>query len=63
MNYLKYIQFSLMLLTIISCSNESSNDAALFSTHKEASVESEQRKSDLSTLYRTLTYETFFIFS
>ena len=44
MNYLKYIQFSLMLLTIISCSNESSNDAALFSTHKEASVESEQRK-------------------
>jgi hypothetical protein len=44
MNYIKYILTCLFLLSIISCSSESSDDAASFSVQKEAAVEAEQRK-------------------
>ena len=44
MNYIKYILSSLLLLSIISCSSESSNDAGSFSMHREASEEAKQRK-------------------
>jgi hypothetical protein len=44
MNCVKYILSSLILLGIVSCSNESSDDVASLSMHKEASVEVKQRK-------------------
>ncbi len=45
MNYIKYILSSLFILSIISCSSESSDDAASFNMHQEVSVEAKQRKS------------------
>jgi Domain of unknown function (DUF4349) len=43
MNYIKYILASLFLLSVISCSSDSSDDSASFSLHEEALVEAKQR--------------------
>ncbi|MCP5158700.1 MAG: DUF4349 domain-containing protein [Gammaproteobacteria bacterium] len=45
MSYIKYLISSLILLSIFSCSSKPpDDDAASFSTHKEASIEEKQRK-------------------